>query len=508
MGIIIKQSIRSTIITYVGIAIGTINVLWLYPKYFTPEQIGILRLLQDIPFLLSLFVRLGASNIIDRYFSYYRDDEKKHSGFLFIILTYPLFGYLIFISSFFIFQDYWKSLFAEKSILFTGYMIFIVPLTFFMMYIDIFEAYLRAYYKTFFSNFLKEVAIRIFITVAILGFALHLLDFNNTILFYCLSYGALLLIMILYIRKQKILFLNPDFSFFKNNKTKEIISFLLYIVPGAAGGIIAQKIDTLMIGAISGKSANEGLGNVAIYSIAYFIGSVIEVPRKAISQISLPLLANAFKENDHDTIKLLYKKNSLIQFLSGVCIFGLIWLNVDDLFLFIPNAEVFKSGKYVILLIGISKLFDMSTSINNEMIQFSKYFRFNLIAIILLSVVTIIMNLIFIPLYSIIGAAMALVLTLFIFNVSKTIFIYYKMGLVPFSKEMIPAIILTCAILLIPLVLPFNSENWQQALFIIPFKSVLFCVIFIFMVRIFKISVEMNALIDIAFNYVGLRIKK
>ena len=86
MGIIIKQSIRSTIITYLGIAIGTVNVLWLYPKYFTPEQIGILRLLQDIPFLLSLFVRLGASNIIDRYFSYYRDDEKKHNGFLFIIL--------------------------------------------------------------------------------------------------------------------------------------------------------------------------------------------------------------------------------------------------------------------------------------------------------------------------------------------------------------------------------------------------------------------------------------
>ncbi|HSY60885.1 MAG TPA: oligosaccharide flippase family protein, partial [Cytophaga sp.] len=314
MGIIIKQSIRSTIITYLGIAIGTVNVLWLYPKYFTPEEIGILRLLQDIPFLLSLFVRLGASNIIDRYFSYYRNDEKKHNGFLFIILLYPLFGYIIFLSGFFLFQDYWQSLYAEKSILFTGYMIFIVPLTFFMMYSDIFEAYLRAYYQTFFSNFLKEVVLRIFVTVIVIAFALKLLDFNSTILFYSLSYGALLLIMILFIRNQKILFLKPDFAFFKNEKTKEIISFLLYIIPGAAGSIVAQKIDTLMIGAISGKTANEGLENVAVYSLAYFIGSVIEVPRRAISQISLPLLANAFKENDRDAINLLYKKNSLIQF--------------------------------------------------------------------------------------------------------------------------------------------------------------------------------------------------
>lgn len=508
MGIIIKQSIRSTIITYLGIAIGTINVLWLYPKYFTPEQIGILRLLQDIPFLISLFVRLGASNIIDRYFSYYRDDEKKHNGFLFIILFYPLLSYLIFLSGFFLFQDYWHSLFAEKSVLFTVYMIFIVPMTFFMMYADIFEAYLRAYFQTFFSNLLKEVILRIFITITIIGFALKLFDFDSTILFYCLSYGALLVIMILYIRKQKILFLKPDFSFFKNDKTKEIISYLLYIIPGAAGGIIAQKIDTLMIGSISGKTANEGLENVAVYSIAYFIGSVIEVPRKSISQISIPLLANAFKENDQEAIKILYKKNSLIQFLSGVCIFGLIWLNVDDLFLFIPNAEVYKSGKYVILLIGISKLFDMSTSINNEMIQFSKYFRFNLIAIILLGVVTIIMNLIFIPLYSIIGAALALVLTLFIFNIIKTIFIYRKMGLMPFSKEMIPVLMLACGSILIPFILPFSCSSWDQALFVIPIKSFLFCLIFISIVRFFKISAEMNALIDIAFNYVRTRIKK
>lgn len=508
MGIIIKQSIRSTIITYLGIAIGTVNVLWLYPKYFTPEEIGILRLLQDIPFLLSLFVRLGASNIIDRYFSYYKDEEKKHNGFLFIVLVYPIFGYIIFLSGFFIFQDYWHALFAEKSVLFTGYIIFIVPLTFFMMYSDIFEAYLRAYYQTFFSNLLKEVVIRLFITICIIAFAVKLINFNTTVLFYSLSYGALLIIMIVYIRKQKILFLNPDFSFFKNEKTKEIVSYLLYIIPGAAGGIIAQKIDTLMIGAISGKDANQGLENVAIYSIAYFIGSVIEVPRKAITQITLPVLANAFKENDKNAINLLYKKNSLIQFISGVFIFGLIWLNVDDLFLFIPNSDIYKSGKYVILLIGLSKLFDMSTSINNEMIQFSKYFRFNLIAIILLGVCTIIMNLIFIPLYSIIGAALALVITLFIFNVIKTFFLYVKMGLIPFSKKMIPAFVLAVLVLLVPLAFQYHSTDWQQALFIIPLKSIIFCSIFIFLVRFFKISVELNALIDIGFNFIRSVFKK
>lgn len=263
-----------------------------------------------------------------------------------------------------------------------------------------------------------------------------------------------------------------------------------------------------MIGAISGKNANEGLENVAVYSLAYFIGSVIEVPRKAITQISLPLLAKAFKENDQDAINVLYKKNSLIQFLSGVFIFGLIWLNVDDLFLFIPNSDVYRSGKYVILLIGVSKLFDMSTSINNEMIQFSQYFRFNLIAVILLGVVTIIMNLIFIPLYSIMGAALALVLTLFVYNIVKTIFIYSKMGMIPFSKEMIPALILACGILLVPLIIPFTCSSWQYALFIIPIKSLLFGLLFIFIVRFFKMSPEMNGLMDGALDYVRTRLKK
>jgi O-antigen/teichoic acid export membrane protein len=375
-------------------------------------------------------------------------------------------------------------------------MIFIVPLTFFMMYSDIFEAYLRAYYRTFFTNFLKEVVLRVLMSIVVIGFAFKWLNFDNMVLFYSLTYGVVLIIVVLYLKNHKILFLKPDFSFFKKDITKEIVKYLLYIIPGAAGSIIAQKIDTLTLGAISGKNANEGLENVAIYSLAYFIGSVIEVPRRSISQISIPLLANAFKENNIEAIKSLYVKNSLIQFISGVFIFGLIWINVDDLFLFIPHAEIYKAGKYVILLIGISKLFDMATSINNEIIQFSKYFRFNLIAIILLGLITVIMNLIFIPLYAILGAALALVLTLFAFNIIKTIFIWHKMRILPFSKEMIPISIVAVIAILIPFVTPMKSNNWVSALIYIPLKSILFSGFFLIIIRIFRISTDINVLID------------
>ena len=47
MGIVIKQSAISTALTYTGVAIGYINILILFPKYMSPAEIGLARLVQD-----------------------------------------------------------------------------------------------------------------------------------------------------------------------------------------------------------------------------------------------------------------------------------------------------------------------------------------------------------------------------------------------------------------------------------------------------------------------------
>ena len=489
MGIVIRQSIKSTIVIYSGIAIGTVNILWLYPKFFSPEQIGLIRVLQDLPFLLALFFRLGASNLSDRFFFHFRDGENKHNGFLLLILLYPLAGMLIFISGFLLFNDYWKTFFNNSPLL-LEYFYFIIPLVFFVMYADILESYMRVNFLTVFPNLIKEVGIRILFTIMAIFFGLKILDVDSLIIYFTSCYAAALLVSIVYLKSKKILFLNPDSKLLKKGLMQEMGTYLLFMIPGTVGSIIAQKIDTLMIVSI------KDLKSAGVYSIAYFIGTVVEVPKRSIAAISTPILSKALKENDYKTVEELYKKSSLTQLLAGSVIFVLVWINIDDLFNLIPNSEEYREGKYVILFIGLAKLIDMVTGINGEIIQLSKYFRFNIVAIVFLAFITVFFNLMLIEKYSITGIGIAFAITMFLFNGLKTIFLYVKMKYHPFSIKMIHIILLNMIITSACYYLPFQTHSIFISLVIIAVKSAIVVIVYFITIRKFKISEDVNNLID------------
>ena len=47
MGIIARQSIKGTIATYFGVAIGFVTTFFILTKYLTPEEVGLTRVLVD-----------------------------------------------------------------------------------------------------------------------------------------------------------------------------------------------------------------------------------------------------------------------------------------------------------------------------------------------------------------------------------------------------------------------------------------------------------------------------
>ena len=81
----------------------------------------------------------------------------------------------------------------------------------------------------------------------------------------------------------------------------------------------------------------------------------------------------------------------------GGLIFLGIWCNIENVFKLIPNGEIYAQGKWVVFYIGISKLFDMATGVNQEIVGTSKYYKIDLLFYLFLVVVAVITNLIFIP---------------------------------------------------------------------------------------------------------------
>jgi O-antigen/teichoic acid export membrane protein len=165
-----------------------------------------------------------------------------------------------------------------------------------------------------------------------------------------------------------------------------MISYGFYTLLGGLTTVIVWNVDILMLGSLT------GLSQTAVYAIAFYIGTVITVPQRAIEKIATPLIADLIHQRNWGEVEKIYRKTSLNQTIAGTLILLLVWVNTEQLLT--SPSRVYADGRYVVLFIGLGKLFDMATGINGSIIINSKYYRFDLFTNLLLILFTISSNLI------------------------------------------------------------------------------------------------------------------
>jgi len=99
-------------------------------------------------------------------------------------------------------------------------------------------------------------------------------------------------------------------------------------------------------------------------------------------------------------------------------------------------------AKTTVALLLIAKLLNLAASTNNEIINYSKFYRANLVFLLILAFINIVLNIYLIPKYGISGAAFATLASFIIFNLLKLIFIKVKFGFLPFSKNTLKLLLL------------------------------------------------------------------
>ena len=133
MGIVIKQSIKGTIVNYLGVAIGFVTTFFIVTKYLTQEEIGLSRVLIDAGVLFASFAQLGTSSSIIRFFPYFKDENEKHHGFFFWTLIVPIVGFFLFFIVAKCLEGTIIHTFSKNSDLFVNYYRFVFPLSVFML---------------------------------------------------------------------------------------------------------------------------------------------------------------------------------------------------------------------------------------------------------------------------------------------------------------------------------------------------------------------------------------
>nr|MBA2423197.1 oligosaccharide flippase family protein [Chitinophagales bacterium] len=365
MGIVKRQSVQSSVITYIGVAIGYVNLILLFPKFLTPEQLGLTRLLLSVATIFSQFSLLGTSVSILRFFPYLEDRKSRHHGFFSFTILVSLTGFIIFTLLFIILRGPITDIFQEKSSLFVQYYSYLFPLSFFLLFFELLFMYMRALFKTVVPTLIKEVVLRLIQTAALVLLTVGLVDFEGFLLLFIGSYLLHLLVIMGYAAYLRQLFIFSLIDFKGRVSVREVMRYSLLLFVAAIASYYTLNIDQIMLGALAGLASN------AVYSIAFFIGTIIQIPGRAINSVAIPIVAEAWKQNDQKKLQQLYIQTSLNELIIGGFIFLLVWINTDLLLSLLP--PIYQEAKWVIFIVGLGKLFDLATGINGEILVISKH---------------------------------------------------------------------------------------------------------------------------------------
>ncbi len=425
MGIIKRQSISGTIYSYIGVFVGFVTTGILFPKVFSTDEVGLLRLLVSTSVLFAQFSGLGFNAVMMRSFPFFRDKESGHHGFLSIAFAVNFVGLAAVMLAFFILKPWLIETNIEKSAMFVEYIYYLIPLIFFTSFFNLLDNYYRILYNATKGTVIKELWQRIFILASVLGYLFKLYDFQLLVITYTISVCLPTLLIIWSIWRQGELIFRCEKGFVSKSMAREMINVSLFGIVTSFSGVIILNVDALLINHYLGLSAT------GIYSIAFYFGTLVLIPSRPVVKIASVLIADGWKENDIKKIDEIYKKSNIVLTILALLLFIGLTANIDNVFQIITNKYI--SGKYVILLIGLANVFEMSTSLAQSIIHFSKYYRVITWYLLIFVFMLLISASILIPLYGIVGCAIAALLSRFTYNFLSWLFLYRKFNLQPFT---------------------------------------------------------------------------
>lgn len=483
MGIVINQSIKNTVITYIGFAIGAVNSLYMYPHFLEEEFYGITTYILSSANVLFPLMAFGVHNTLIKFFSEYKT-EKEKKQFLGFVLALPLLIILPIFAISILGYDSIASFLSRKNHVVYDYVWQIPIIALCMGYFEIFYAWVKVHMQSVYGNFLKEIGLRILISIFLLGVYFNVITVEQFITATMFAYLLSMLLMLFYANKVQPI----SFRFKIPNNAKAILVYSSFIILSGSVANMLLDIDKTML------NQYIEIKNLSYYSVAIFIATVIAVPSRSMHQITYPITAKLMIENKYDELNDLYKKSSItLQIIGGLIYVGII-VNINQLYILLPDN--YRGGIFVVFVIGLSKYFDLILGNNNSIIFNSKYYRAVLFLGLLLGFFAVTLNMIFIPKYGIDGAAIATLISITLYSIAKLLFVVLKMKLYPFTVKNIYA-------LLIGLLCFFGFYYWEfpfHPILNIMLKSALVAIVYIGIVYKVKLSGDINGVIEKVFK--------
>ena len=453
----------------------------------------------DAAILFASFAQLGTSSSIIRFFPYFKDENEKHYGFFFWTLIVPIVGFLLFVLVAKCLEGTILHTFSKNSDLFVTYYRFVFPLALFMLYQTVFEANANVLMRIVVPKFVREVGVRVGLLLAYLLYGYwHIIDLDGLVMAICITYFLAALVDFFYLLSLGKISFKPDFKIFTKPLLKDIGLYTLFLLMNAVTVNVMPLLNTFFV------SAGMGLTFTGIYAIANYIATVVEVPNRSLNAIVQPEISESIKNNDLNRAETLCKSVSLHLMLSSALIFLFIWINIDALFMLLPNGEMYEAGKNVVLILGIAKFFNSTLFVSSSALNYSKYYYWSLVFTVMLTTMAVVLNVLLIPRYGMDGASLSHLVSYLTFYLCLLIVVRIKLNINILSKAQLKVVALIAGILLLnfgwvkaiaPLFMKLPFSMTANALVDAAVKSTLLMVVTLLVCYYWHISEDINRLI-------------
>lgn len=445
MGTIRRQTIISSLVIYFGFAIGLLNIYFFTKEggLFQAADYGLISVFMSVATLMMAFAGLAMPSFVFKFHPYYNDNlPPQKNDMLTWALLVSIIGFILVMIAGWFFKDVVIRKYSQNAPQLVTYYYWIFPMGFGLTIYTILEAYTWSLKKPVLANFSREVLWRLLITILIVLFLFNIIkDFDLFIKLYAFAYPATALALFTYLIYTKKVHFTLSVSRVTKKFIKKIIALCTFVYSGVLIFNISQVFDSIVIASL----LDDGIAKAGIFGIAQIMTSIIQAPQRSIISVAIPHLSRAWKDKDMNLLQKIYQRSSINLMIFACGIFLLIALNYREAVSTFGLKDAYLQGFSAFLLLGLTRVVDLGTGVNAQIIGTSTAWRFELISGVILLTLMLPLTYILTKQLDIMGPALANLISITIYNIIRIAFLWKKFKLFPFTIQSLYTILLAAA---------------------------------------------------------------
>lgn len=288
----------------------------------------------------------------------------------------------------------------------------------------------KVYLKNIVSPAVRLVAIGVFLSIGwhAVGIAWA----------YLVSYAIAGLIGLYYLHRYTPVFTGRSYV----SKHRELLVFSTPLVISAAMALVFDKVDTLMLGYFGATSA------VGIYNVVYPVAWALLMMLNAFRYLFMPALSELHSEAAYDEMARMYQVTTKWVFLSTLPPFlGLVLF--PRTVLSVAFGSAYTEGSLALVVLSVAFFTHAVAGPNKESLTSVGRTRLIMYDNALVAAVNVGLNLILIPRFSYLGAAVATAVSYVLLNLLYSYQLYRETGIQPLSASQLRPGVITVGTVLV-----------------------------------------------------------